>query len=119
MWAVEGRGTLIRPHRPWGMPPTLIQINRLRPILGVIDQDARAVAGRVVVLAVAQGPPESGHGHQAERQGERRQEHQDVHRRAPVLSAFTVTTREEPDMAIAATNGFTKPSMAAGPATRL
>src|SRR5690606_1878327 len=66
-----------------------------------------------------QAPDEGGHGAQAQDDRGRGEKQQDGHRRRLTRKALRVTTSDEPDIARAATNGLTKPSMAAGAATRL
>lgn len=85
----------------------------------LVDKDPLGGTLHVVVLAGAERPDERDHRDKTEHDRERREEEKDVHRAARSLSAFRVTTRDDPDIARAATKGFTRPIMAAGAATRL
>src|SRR5262249_52989175 len=91
-----------------------------RPV--VVLEDAFGVATGVFVLAVLHGPEEGGEGGEGQQQGEGRQEQDDGHRRPPAAAirrALSITTSEEPDMAMAAMKGLIRPRIAAGAATRL
>lgn len=90
----------------------------------LVEQDAFGSTIEVFVLAAAQGPHEGHQASDAEDQGDRHQVEKVGHRavaRWPRgnLRALPITAIEEPDMAIAATRGVTKPAIAIGTASRL
>lgn len=85
----------------------------------IVDQDPLCSAPDVLILARPQRPDEGADGDQAENDRKRGEQEDDVHRRLLTRSALSVTTSDEPDIASAATKGFTRPIIAAGAATRL
>lgn len=94
----------------------------------VVLQHPPARSFKIVVLSRSHAPEEAAEPAQAERQGEWKQDHDDVQDGVPsadapvvwpVRNALSVTTSEEPDMAAAATSGVAKPAIATGTATML
>src|SRR5690606_2527435 len=85
----------------------------------VLDQDTFGGPADILILAAPERPDEGAQGEGAEGQGDRGEDEDDVHRPLPTRRALRLTASDEPDMARAATNGLTRPAMAAGAAMRL
>src|SRR5262245_46489904 len=84
----------------------------------VIHDGAPGGAVEVVVLAALERPQKSDEAEEPERERHGYEKDQDFHGRL-ARSAFAVTSKDEPDMAIAATSGVARPAIAIGTAMAL
>lgn len=75
----------------------------------VIEQDTVRRSVQVIELAAFQRPKEGGEANEAEAKGDRNQVDEDIHEAEPRLSrsAFSMTSSDDDDIAIAATSGVT------------
>lgn len=99
-----------------------VRIAPSRQGLVAVLQNAMGRADRVVVLMVPDRPDAGEQGDEAQGDRSRTEKEKDVHGASLtpfIRRAFSVTTSEEADMAIAATSGLTSPRIATGAATRL
>jgi len=87
----------------------------------VIRDRAPSRAFEVVILAAPERPEECQQPDKTQSQRKRHEDHQDFHDipRGCALSAFSMTSRDEPDIAAAAISGVTRPAIAIGTASRL
>lgn len=99
-------------------PPTRQLAGLIRRIL--LDQYPFRRPVQILELPRLQGPEECRQAKQAEKQGGRHQIDQYAHGLTHFSRrAFTVTSREDDDMATAASSGVTRPAMASGTAAKL
>lgn len=92
----------------------------------IVEQDAMGGTVEIIELSRLQCPEEGDQPAQSQQQGYRDQIDQDIHDTFPNLTlprlnrrAFSVTTRDDDDIAMAATSGVTEPATANGTVTRL
>src|SRR5437868_6827601 len=78
----------------------------------------------IIVLAVPERPKKSCKANEPEQQRQRNEKYQNFHQPSSCVprcarSAFSITSRDEPDIAAAATSGVASPAIAKGTASRL
>lgn len=99
-------------------PPTRQFAGLIRRFL--LDQYPFRRPVQVFELPGFQGPKECRKAEQAKKQGGRHQIDKDTHGLTHFSrKAFTVTSRDDDDMAMAASSGVTRPAMASGTAAKL
>ncbi len=88
----------------------------------ILQKDSRRSAFEILILIAAQGPKKRPKTERAQNQGGRNQNEQGIHQAFPCRisrRALSVTRIDEPDMAMAAIRGVTRPAAARGTAQTL
>ena len=87
----------------------------------VISDGAPGRAVEIVILPAPERPEKCQQPDQTQSQRQRDEDYEDFHDapRGRARSAFSMTNREEPDIAAAAISGVTRPAIAIGTASRL
>lgn len=90
----------------------------------IVNQDATRRALKIIILTRPDRPDERGEAQAAKQQRNGNEDRDDVHLGPSASSrfnrsAFIVTSRDEDDIATAATSGVTKPAIAKGTAIAL
>src|SRR6187399_2854991 len=98
--------------------------SRILPNRLIIGDRPPPCSLEVIILTVLEGPEKSDQAYQTEHQRQRNENDQDFHQASSLLplrarSAFNNTSRDEPDIAAAATSGVARPAIAKGTASRL